>query len=54
MSDGKTVYQHEPWENLWGLLPCGVRPVEWAKGDDPWNGAKFELESGRTIAVRRD
>lgn len=53
-SDGKVWYANRPNGNLYGELPLGARPTKWAEGDDPWDGALFELESGRTITVTKD
>ena len=53
-NNGKIWYQHQPHGNLWGHLPIGARPIAFAEGDDPWNGATFALESGRVITITLD
>lgn len=56
---GNTIYTQEPPGNLYGHLPLGAKPVSFAEGSDPWNGAHFSMPpppdgSGRTLTVRRD
>lgn len=61
LSDGRVQYKNQPPDNLYGMLPLGVYIVRGDEGTlsrtdggDPWDGAKFHLQSGRTVIVRRD
>lgn len=61
LSDGRIQYKKQPFKNLFWMLPLGVFLVDGDMGSmdrkdggDPWDGAKFHLESGRTVTVKRD
>jgi hypothetical protein len=53
-TNGKVWYASRPHGNLMGELPLGARPIAWGNSDEPWDGARFTLESGREIIVTMD
>jgi hypothetical protein len=52
--DGGVIYKNRPSGNLIGELPFSAKPTHFPVTGDPFDGARFETGSGRTITIRLD